>query len=344
MTLTQELNNSASPVRQFIDSCFVISPAEVKRGLPKPLRDRLSTVLLPAPEEIPQGALGTIGTAFDYRVRLTIEGLPEEPLAAHMGAALLVGGCDATLKDGRIQHVKGALLASYGLVAAAGLTPELVREFFDNFARLASQRTPAARRGADDTTLAQYCLTLALLEQVYRAATMPDFDSTLLHLPEGATLDDLIALASPAQVFDVDQLWRGFSKEVQWEGQAAVCNPRFAGSRDVGGADADLILDGCLVELKVTKRPPNLAQYLRQLLGYVLLDYKDAYSIRSIGVYAARQQTLLTFSLHELLIAHIARQDGGLIIESRHDGEATTVEERLRELRPAFKRLLARSR
>ena len=44
-------------------------------------------------------------------------------------------------------------------------------------------------------------------------------------------------------------------------GRRAAFNPSFAGSRDVGGADADLILDGCLIDIKTTKTFVNHEGY-----------------------------------------------------------------------------------
>lgn len=343
MTLTQELDRSDSRVRKFIDACFVIGPAEVRRAMPQADRTRLNTMLLPPPEEISPGGLGTVGTAFDYRVRFVLEGLPARPLAAHRGAALLAGRCEARLSGDRVERIDTNASPVYGLPRSPGVSTKLVRQFFTEFERLTAGSDALARKDADDTTVAQYCLTLALFEEVYRAAGSPYFDSPLLYLRRGATLDNLLSLVSPAQVFDVNQLWRGFSGEVGTGAKRVIGNPEFAGGGDIGGADADLLLDDCLVELKASKRPPVLAQVLRQLMGYVLLDYEDEYSIRSVAVYAARQRAFLKFTLHELLLEHVSSDDG-LIITTTYDGEAATVEARLIELRATFRRLLRRRR
>lgn len=52
----------------------------------------------------------------------------------------------------------------------------------------------------------------------------------------------------------------------------AVFGPEFVGSRTVNGADGDLILSGCLYDVKTTINPTRgLAAAMRQLLAYVLL-------------------------------------------------------------------------
>ena len=54
-----------------------------------------------------------------------------------------------------------------------------------------------------------------------------------------------------------------------------------AGSGDVGGADFDLLIDGCLFDVKTTINPARYTlDALRQLLGYVLLNNDDAHAIQ----------------------------------------------------------------
>jgi len=81
---------------------------------------------------------------------------------------------------------------------------------------------------------------------------------------------------------------------------AAELNPAFAGSHAVGGADADMILGGHLIELKVTKNPRMESTWLYQLLGYFLLDYCDEYNITDLGIYMARQSVRLHWPVADL--------------------------------------------
>jgi hypothetical protein len=57
-----------------------------------------------------------------------------------------------------------------------------------------------------------------------------------------------------------------------------------SGSEDIGGADFDLLVDGCLVEFKATRNAKVTTQILRQLVGYWLLDYDNALEISSFAV------------------------------------------------------------
>jgi len=76
----------------------------------------------------------------------------------------------------------------------------------------------------------------------------------------------------------------------------------FAGSGEIGGADADLIAAGCLIDVKTTVVPKfSKTRLLYQLLGYVLLDYEDAYRIRSVAIYLSRQALLVRWPLQPLV-------------------------------------------
>jgi len=70
---------------------------------------------------------------------------------------------------------------------------------------------------------------------------------------------------------------------------------------DIGGADADLVVDHCLIEIKATIRPKLSASWLYQLLGYALLDYSDRYEIHAVAIYFARQKKMLRWSLGSLI-------------------------------------------
>ena len=82
----------------------------------------------------------------------------------------------------------------------------------------------------------------------------------------------------------------------------ATLGPTFAGSQFVGGADADLILDHCLWEVKTTENPRDrLTPGLRQLIGYALLDWDDAYELNRVGFCFSRQAAWTSWRLSDLV-------------------------------------------
>jgi hypothetical protein len=75
----------------------------------------------------------------------------------------------------------------------------------------------------------------------------------------------------------------------------------FDGSSDVGGADADLILDGVLIDFKSSLKCKLTSVILRQLIGYWLLDYSDSYALKRVAVYFTRYEAFWAMDISELL-------------------------------------------
>jgi len=61
------------------------------------------------------------------------------------------------------------------------------------------------------------------------------------------------------------------------------------------------VLDGCVLEIKATVNPRLDPIWLHQLLGYVLLDYRNELGIEALGIYFARQGHLIQWPLEELM-------------------------------------------
>lgn len=85
-------------------------------------------------------------------------------------------------------------------------------------------------------------------------------------------------------------------------------NPTFGkGSEIVGGADADLIIDNTLIDIKVTKHLKLDREHLNQIIGYYILSLIGGINknkldrpIENIGLYFARHGELWTIPLSEL--------------------------------------------
>ena len=173
--------------------------------------------------------------------------------------------------------------------------------FFTGLDNLLQSINPAKVRltAKDENELNRYCVVLAELEEAFRSGrrrlTFPDdtYDwapSQLLELVEAHWLDDLRELS-----------WLFYDRCSHLLSAPVTLNPTFAGGRHVGEADADLIVDGTLLEVKATVKDQIQADYVWQLLGYVLLDYGDEHKIRSIGIYMARQGLLFQWDLLEAI-------------------------------------------
>ena len=132
--------------------------------------------------------------------------------------------------------------------------------------------------------------------------TFPFFDVRIAHGYPSYWNDISDDLPFPL-LWDLVRLYRRFTpyaKRLNMK-QKGVFGPTFAGSLNVGGADADFISsDGCLLDFKVVNRP-RFADDLRQALGYVLLDYQDKYNINRLSWYYARHGVFVTLPLAEVL-------------------------------------------
>ena len=79
----------------------------------------------------------------------------------------------------------------------------------------------------------------------------------------------------------------------------AYLNPTFGeGSKLVGGADGDLIVDNLLIDVKTTKNIKFSIKYWRQLVGYLtLIDIQGKYTpINQAGIYFSRYGYYFTFN------------------------------------------------
>jgi hypothetical protein len=288
VSLTSELDHRTSPV-----ACYLRARFPHVREVQRRYREPVAEVTPLAPADGAAVAWGTVGGAFDWRVRFLLTPTPDLHLA--LLGALHLGD--------RFQHLTAELF---------GTLPGEVQLPPGGPVPLAPLDPPAPRR--DEERLARACYALALYTEVFRAGLLPG--SRLLRLRRGAGREDLLALASGEEVADLLALTEA-ARRVLLPALAArsdplYLGPTFAGSLDVGGADADAIAGGLLVDWKVNlgdrrrdgrRRCSLELATLQQLLGYLLLDYPDTYRIDTLGVYAARYAYLATWPVAELLAA-----------------------------------------
>lgn len=180
--------------------------------------------------------------------------------------------------------------------------------------------------------LLKYCFVLALFEAYPRSSDSP---LEVLRSYKRATVVDFLSLAEEYEIDDLYRLSRSFYSLFKVPIlKKAKANAKFDGGVDVGGAAADLILDGCLIDVKVTGRPKLKNTMLYQLLGYALLDYSDLYEIREVGIYFARQEKLLKWSVDDL-VSMMASGDTPALGDLREHFRAHLGRNRLEESRIA---------
>jgi len=242
-----------------------------------------------------------IGTAYDYLLRFNLEKRYKKKVFA-----------DKWVAESALSHFKKKSKSVFvsGDFVSNNLGYEEVREYFENRQKkdeMQRKRVPEKfqeckeiyyrfinSRLKDKDQLIESTLFLARLENVYRAG--PTMKEYITFLPE----DQL-------NITDLKQLVSICDFNIFKPKGKLILNPTFgAGSRLVRGADADLIVDDTLIDIKVTKELKLTRPHLNQILGYYLLyliggvDRHKDIVIKNIGIYFARHNVLWKVKTDEL--------------------------------------------
>ncbi len=301
MSLTSHLSNLRDPVRVWIDARFPNIGALVADSR-RSLRDATTVCAIDGRPP------STSGMAIDYRIRYAFAVTPPAELIADRGAANVLS--NLLLEIDPEHPALWRMVGGTGLGVqqavdplTPGLPPNAVSGFFARLADRVPVIAPVGRAldDAAERELSRYCFVLGLFEEVFRTGTVAP-GSLLNAMGPTTTVDEFLGAIPDIWVEDLAQLAQLFLNAFGDRfGRPAVLNPAFAQSRAVGGADADLISDGTLLEIKTTINPRIDGAWIRQLLGYLLLDTMGEFDVRSLGLYLARQGRLLEWPLPDAL-------------------------------------------
>jgi hypothetical protein len=183
--------------------------------------------------------------------------------------------------------------------------PNLLKAFFESLDETVARMQPSGRRlnGKDERLLARYCYLLGLFERLYREGiSTAVMEGPLLTPTPKKSVEELLAIPNSDAVEDIWAMsWLFYERCNFLLSQPVVLGPVFGGIGAVGGADGDLIVDWCLIEVKASVQTSLKANWLRQLAGYLLLDSNNKYQINSLGIYMARQGLLFTWHVEDFL-------------------------------------------
>ena len=272
MSLTSELVSAKSWVNHFFKDCIphVVDFARCN-GVEVKSMDL----------QVPSSSTDTsrlVGTAFDYRLRMHFD-------------------VDFAVSDVIMQGIErlGWIGSGHGEAADEAwsfVTEELLMKF------------PTG----DDELMARASVVLAWLDWGYRSFGI--WSSGLRAIADATYRTDVPDWASYTAPIDV-----GIATEVATlmtivnppPAERILCGKSFVGSKFVGGADSDLILDGCLYDVKTSLRPRlGLTPMIRQLIAYVLLDWDDEFGLDHVGFYWSRQSKWMSWNV-AAVIEHSTR-------------------------------------
>ncbi|WP_328545551.1 hypothetical protein [Streptomyces platensis] len=287
MSLTSSLKNPTSAISRFLAEQLPF-PDQVLSDY----RKRLTG--FPAPVE-PQAGAGKrpdwrmLGHTIDHRLRVSLGAATGQPIEEGVLRAVLDdNGWPSREVISTVQAAGAVMLEELRRYESPGGQPlALAPEAEDRLIRL--------------------CHTASSFEAIFRHAGWVRGNSLGFCAP-GASLDDLVA-AVPGYV--VDDIRRQmelaaipgpFTRLRGLPAHQRICGPVFDGSGHVGGADADFVLNGTLIDCKATKRPERMGRAeIYQLAGYLLLDYSGTYDIQEVGLYLSRQGALIDWSVEDFL-------------------------------------------
>ncbi|MER6123006.1 hypothetical protein ABT173_10035 [Streptomyces sp. NPDC001795] len=239
-------------------------------------RDHGSHILLPGPGVGTEaGNVGTeagnVGTAIDYRLRLAFTAAePVDPLASE-GIRL----------TGQYRSDVSQRMHAVGRELGVRLKETVLRLELDN------RELPMDRSHDEEEGLARLLIAAAWYQVNYRnpfGFAYTPLAITAHEDPGTFTLERLLKLPHRDMVADVvDQLYKtadGPLEALRARTQPGNCvpGPTFATHRLA--VDADLTVDGLLLDFKITRHTRTLRQAdAWQLIGYLLLDAEDRYRI-----------------------------------------------------------------
>ncbi|ULR47840.1 hypothetical protein [Streptomyces deccanensis] len=287
MSLTSHLKDPRSPISRFLaehlpDTKAVLDDYRTRLArFPAPLRPQVEAGLKPE--------YRMLGHTIDHRLRIS--------LGAPTGAPIKEGIVRAVIDDDG--------WPSQEVIRAVQKASDTMLEELAGYHNDAGQ--PLCLASADEDRLIRLCHVASSFEAIFRHCGWLR-GNTLGLCAADATLDDLVDAVPHYVVGDIRQQMQLAADPGPFENMrllpasARVCGPVFDGSLQVGGADADFILDGALIDCKATIRPERISRAeIYQLAGYLLLDYSDTHSISTVALYLSRQGALIDWSVEEFL-------------------------------------------
>lgn len=251
---------------------------------------------------------GLIGTAYDYLLRF------------HLAATVPTVHTRPWVAETGATMLQGPFGDS-----------ELVQESQNVLKEAREERDEYVEGGELTDRLIELSIDLARLDGVYRRTDVP----------EGFGNYDR------RDVADLRGLVELLEAERPLTGEEAYLNPQFgSASSMVGGADADVLIDGTLIDVKATKKSHLEDSWWHQLVGYAILtDVEQTLAkhedelpenvgadplpeIESVGIYFARHGVLWTVPADRVYGYHDYEALRAWFVKTALDRRGTTAEAR----------------
>lgn len=254
-----------------------------KNEFPKPKFTPTSKILAPLIADRP----GLAGTAFDYLLRFYLK-------RAYPKAKVSEWIAEKSLK---LMQAKPYFYVTVVLDTDKGSIYEddsFIRSSIKIIAKARENYTRYLKTGRISNSLLKSCLYLSQLDAVYRR----DYK------------DEEIGYISKNCVSDLKKLSSLLTPDLFPIKKVCVLNPSFKAASMVGGADADLLIDDLLIDIKTVKTLSLQRPYFNQIMGYYCLyklggingiERNKKHEIKRLGIYYSRYQYLYTFNVADVI-------------------------------------------
>lgn len=128
-------------------------------------------------------------------------------------------------------------------------------------------------------------------------------------LRSGRGVESIGKDADKLDIVDIEKQFSLIDDKLFKSKNRCLLNPAFGkGSQLVGGADADLIIDDKLIDIKTTRKLELTLSAFCQIIGYLLLhriggisSQSEAFTIEQLGIYYSRYGYLFLFNVKGLI-------------------------------------------
>lgn len=340
MSLTSHAAYSESPVVQFMDETLPGLAAR-SNGIRVAFRQTIpqqEVVSLPQ-EYMRQSSL--VGNAVERRLSWSLGAVPDDTPEQH-GIRVVslyqralqrwnAASPEQIQAAETLMHAigKGVVASAVGIVDSHGIADRTHAFFHDNdveqqLARAAvgMARLDAAYHSGGHSLVETTFFGQPLQKRsVYAQHAVSNGIRRALDETPQPLLDDIIAQTQLAAGSPFGTL-----RETTAAGQARN-SVVFPGSTALGGAEADIIVDGLLLDIKGTHRVRTMpTKDLRQLAGYLLLDGEDSHNIQEVGIYRTRNGHLFSVGADDFITMAGGRAPLAELREKFHEQVITPLE------------------
>lgn len=227
-----------------------------------------------------------VGTAFDYLFRFFLEKINKDKIEHR----------EVWVADNAFSVLKGILSSSKAKTIYVGVkqdknfkTKELLKLIIDQYKQSKENYHKYINGCVLSDELISNTIFLAKLDLFSRTGI----------------IDGYFDFHNPEDIKDIRSMLSLVDEEKFQSKKECYLNPTFGlGSAIVGGADADLIIDDTLIEIKATKDFSLSRSNLNQIIGYYVLcliggvnQKPNERPIKKVGIYFARHGVLWTVPL-----------------------------------------------